>query len=130
MLARRFHYRALRAEIGFAEVVEFSEVVDHDAVTVNFDVGCLGHLRLQVARIGRAVRNSGSYSMTCDGKPIRKLVFMYGGSVLATEQWPGANTFVCPEARTRDSLTGFRYYCQQYRYFLNGEQKISNPHIS
>jgi len=43
-------------EIGFAEVVEVSEVVDHDAVTVNFDVGRLGHLRLPAARIGRGDR--------------------------------------------------------------------------
>jgi hypothetical protein len=31
-------------EIGFAEVFEVSEVVDHDAVTVNFDVGRLGRV--------------------------------------------------------------------------------------
>src|SRR6202048_5592687 len=38
-----------RAEIGFAEVVEVSEVVDHDAVTINFDVGRLRHIRPPVA---------------------------------------------------------------------------------
>src|SRR5207244_9445377 len=54
-----------RAEIGFAEVVEVSEVVDHDAVTVNFDVGRLGHLRLPVARIGRADREPPS-GQECD----------------------------------------------------------------
>src|SRR5271166_4437647 len=45
-----------RAEIGFAKIVEVSEVVDHDVVTVNFDVGRLGHLRLPVARIGSGNR--------------------------------------------------------------------------
>src|SRR6516165_4958462 len=42
-----------RPEVGFAEVVKISEVVDHDPVAVNFDVRRLGHLRLPVARIGR-----------------------------------------------------------------------------
>src|SRR5271165_5503946 len=45
-----------RAEIGFAEIVEVSEVVDHDVVTVNFDVRRLGHRRLPVARIGSGDR--------------------------------------------------------------------------
>jgi hypothetical protein len=35
-----------------------------------------------------------------------------------------AQILVCPEAGTGDPLTGFRYYCQQYRFFPNGEQKI------
>jgi len=45
-----------RAEIGFAKVVEVSEVVDHDLVTINFHVRRLGHLRLPVACIGRRDR--------------------------------------------------------------------------
>src|SRR6516162_10299751 len=36
-----------RPEIGFAEVVEISEVVDHDPVAVNFDVRRLGHCGCQ-----------------------------------------------------------------------------------
>ena len=45
-----------RPEVSFAHVVEVPEVVDHDAVTINFGVGRLGHLRLPVAGIGGANR--------------------------------------------------------------------------
>src|SRR5271166_707278 len=53
---RKLHSLSFPSRIGFAKVVEVSEVVDHDVVTVIFDVGRLGHLRLPVARIGRGDR--------------------------------------------------------------------------
>jgi hypothetical protein len=48
-----------------------SEVVDHDAVTVNFDVGRLGNLRLPVARIGTLSSGVGT-GVTC-AFPIHRL---------------------------------------------------------
>jgi hypothetical protein len=54
----RFAYNWKLASLVHA--ITRSEVVDHDVVTVNFDVGRLGNLRLPVARIGTLFSGVGS----------------------------------------------------------------------
>jgi len=68
------------------------------------------------------VRNSGFYSVTCDGKPVRKLVFMKGGLRLGNRAVAAdTNTCVCPEAGAGNPLTEFHCGCEQYRFSLGSE---------